>query len=577
MKALLIYPPFVMHYRPYPSLPALGAFLRERGYQVELRDENMEFLNYYVQPSHFKRICQTLQGYQDKLHKMEFSAYAAEIGNGLDTLFKNEQLSDAAMDDLALSVTTLRDPMLNSNRFNLLHAQDTLCSAHTLLYRFICIEQLLKRTDQESFFEVRWETIKRELKADSEYRYYFKSMTVPKMITFSPDLIGISIAFDDQIIPAFILAHELRQTPQTKHAHITIGGTAVTILQEVIRKHPEVFSVIDSCVLYEGEDALAKLLEALRLGRGLDGVPNLMYMRDAKVITNPIEMIHDLNRLPTPDYDGLPLEKYFSPDLAPTLSTTRGCYWNKCSFCNNRFLNNNATYRMRAPEFIFEDFVTLRKKYNVKTISLWEEAAVPKCLKKLAERIKASEYDFTWFVEARLDKTFTEDFCRLLYEGGCRSITFGLESGNSRVQTLMNKGLNLEVCREVIRNCYRAKLQVYLMVMVGFPGERADEAMDTLHFLEDNRRYIHFAEVSHFVLRRYTPTYCNPERFGISFEHNDDLFAATGSLDYRVTNEGMKIEESLQLCKFIRQRVYNLGLRNRWDTTARKIYPAVGV
>ena len=180
-------------------------------------------------------------------------------------------------------------------------------------------------------------------------------------------------------------------------------------------------------------------------------------------------------------------------------------------------------------------------------------------------------------MEARLDKTFTEDFCRLLYEGGCRSITFGLESGNSRVQTLMNKGLNLEVCREVIRNCYRAKLQVYLMIMVGFPGERADEAMDTLHFLEDNRRYIHFAEVSHFVLRRYTPTYCNPERFGISFEHNDDLFAATGSLDYRVTNEGMKIEESLQLCKFIRQRVYNLGLRNRWDTTARKIYPAVGV
>lgn len=114
--------------------------------------------------------------------------------------------------------------------------------------------------------------------------------------------------------------------------------------------------------------------------------------------------------------------------------------------------------RMRAPERIFEDFVTLRKKYNVKKISLWEEAAVPKCLKNLADRIKESDYDFTWFVEARLDKTFTKDFCRLLYEGGCRSITFGLESGNSRVQQLMNKGLNLEVCREVIRNCSRAKL-----------------------------------------------------------------------------------------------------------------------
>jgi hypothetical protein len=472
------------------------------------------------------------------------------------------------MDDLELSATTLRDPELNTTMVKARRAQDRLYTAHTLLYRFICFERLWRNRDQESVYELRWETIQRELHADSEYRNYFKEIAVPKIVASSPDLIGISIAFDDQIIPAFILAHLLRHTHELKKVHITIGGTAVTILKDVIKKHREVFSIIDSCVLYEGEHALATLLENLRLPGGLDTVPNLMYEKDGRIVTNTTEMIKDLNLLPTPDYDGLPLEKYFSPDLAPTLSTTRGCYWNKCTFCNNRFLNNNTTYRMRAPERIFEDFVTLRKKYNVKKISLWEEAAVPKCLKNLADRIKESDHDFTWFVEARLDKTFTKDFCRLLYEGGCRSITFGLESGNSRVQQLMNKGLNLEVCREVIRNCSRAKLQVCLMLMVGFPGEIADEAMDTLRFLEENRRYIHFAEVSHFLLRRHTETYCHPERFGICFQDNDDMFSATGTLNYRLSNKGMKPAESLQFCNLIRQRLFELGLRNRWGNVA---------
>jgi len=568
MNALLIYPPFVMHYRPYSSLPALAAFLRERGYQVELRDENIEFLNYYVQPAHLKSIYRKLQGYKEQFCKMEDISHAAEIRNYLDTIFKNEPLSNADLDDLAPSATTLRDPALSTNKVKARKAQDRLYAAHTLLYRFICFEQLLRRRDQESLYEVRWETIQRELGANSEYHKYFKEIAVPAIAASSPDLIGISIAFDDQIIPAFILAHELRHIHGLKKVHITIGGTAVTLLQEVIKKHGEIFSIIDSCILYEGEHALATLLENLRLPGGLDTVPNLMYEKDGRIVTNTIEIIKDLNLLPTPDYDGLPLEKYFSPDLAPTLSTTRGCYWNKCTFCNNRFLNNNTTYRMRAPERIFEDLVTLRKKYNVKTISLWEEAAVPKCLKNLAERIKESEYDFTWFVEARLDKTFTEDFCRVLYEGGCRSITFGLESGNSRVQQLMNKGLNLEVCREVIRNCARAKLQVCLMLMVGFPGEMADEAMDTLRFLEENRRYIHFAEVSHFLLRRHTETYCHPEQFGICFQDNEDLFSATGSLKYKVNNKGMKPSESLQLCNFIRQRLFELGLRNRWAQVA---------
>ena len=32
-------------------------------------------------------------------------------------------------------------------------------------------------------------------------------------------------------------------------------------------------------------------------------------------------------------YDGLPLEKYFSPEVVLPAFSSRGCYWRRCTFC----------------------------------------------------------------------------------------------------------------------------------------------------------------------------------------------------------------------------------------------------
>ena len=39
--------------------------------------------------------------------------------------------------------------------------------------------------------------------------------------------------------------------------------------------------------------------------------------------------------LPLPDFDGLPLDRYFVPERIIPYLATRGCYWGRCTFCDH--------------------------------------------------------------------------------------------------------------------------------------------------------------------------------------------------------------------------------------------------
>jgi hypothetical protein len=559
MKTVLIFPPYLVSYQPYSSLPTLGAYLRSHSYPVDLLDENIEFINYHMEPSYFQNIYQnTLKIKKHLQQKTAHTKHELLVISYIDN-YLNASHFTSVVNDIHTSLEILRNRKLIADEFKASKARDVVFKAQNLIHHYIRLTQIMRRESEELTFNLQWDDISSEVRAENDYKEYFQKISIPKIVACKPDVVGISIVFEDQLIPAFILAQAIKHTPALGTTHITFGGPVITILQDVIKKHTGLFSLIDSCVLYEGEQALLHLLENLRLGRGLDEVPNLMYVKNGHIVRNEIKMITDLDSLPTPDFDGLPLDKYCSPSLVPILKPTRGCYWNKCTFCNNKYLNNYTTYRMRSPERLFEDFINLSHKYSTNEFTIWDEAAVPKCLKRLAELITKSNYSFKWFAEARFDKIYTEDFLKSLYQGGCRAMIFGLESGNRRIQQLMNKGYDLEICKRILRNCRRAKIRVHLTLMMGFPTETPQEVLDTINYVAENNRYICHAGVSHFTLKKYTETYDHPENFGISYNKNHLSFSSTGDLNYGINNNGMTFEESMLMYKFMRQRLPELG------------------
>ena len=130
------------------------------------------------------------------------------------------------------------------------------------------------------------------------------------------------------------------------------------------------FQYFDSAVVYEGETAFVQLVSAVGAKRSLAEVPNTIYKDETGVHTSPTSYAEDLATLPPPDFDGLPLEKYFVPTRILPYLATRGCYWGRCEFCDHGE-GYTAGYRSKKIQDILADIQFLRDKYGTQALSLY--------------------------------------------------------------------------------------------------------------------------------------------------------------------------------------------------------------
>ncbi len=96
---------------------------------------------------------------------------------------------------------------------------------------------------------------------------------------------------------------------------------------------------IDAIVVGEGEVTFVELVKELGKAQpSLHGIDGLVFWDGEKMVRNPARaLVHDLDALPLPAYDMMPMELYgksrylFSPG-GTTIHHSRGCV-SKCSFC----------------------------------------------------------------------------------------------------------------------------------------------------------------------------------------------------------------------------------------------------
>ena len=63
------------------------------------------------------------------------------------------------------------------------------------------------------------------------------------------------------MLAGMTLAHLIKQSGLG--CHVTVGGPHITMLREQLPKAPALFKLIDSAVLFEGEEPLLRLAETL--------------------------------------------------------------------------------------------------------------------------------------------------------------------------------------------------------------------------------------------------------------------------------------------------------------------------
>jgi hypothetical protein len=140
---------------------------------------------------------------------------------------------------------------------------------------------------------------------------------------------------------------------------------------------------------------------------------------------------------------------------------------------------------------------------------------IPATAQRLAKAVRESNATWRWACDMRPEPFLTPERCRQLAKGGVLSFALGIESGSNRVLRLINKGISRSDMRSTVENLAKAGVAVEWMCFTHFPTETYPEAIETLHFLQENQEHIALFTCGDFSLTHGSRVACRPKNYGI--------------------------------------------------------------
>ena len=305
--------------------------------------------------------------------------------------------------------------------------------------------------------------------------------------SFNPDVVAITMT-----TPAY--EHVVHVADITKDLNkkisVIVGGPHPTALPEETLTEKS----IDFAIIGEGEITLLELLEYIeRSDTSYAQIKGLAYKDASGEIkkNEKRELIQNLDSLPFPAKDILPVNNYYLPatkritgGVSTNMVTSRGCPFN-CTFCMAKTVWGRQT-RFRSIKNVVDEIEDVIKKYNVMDFTFHDEffTANRSRVLEFCNEIKKRKINIKWFCQARCG-TVDEEMLKIMKDTGCEKIGFGFESGDEGVLKLMQKSNNLAKAKESADLCKRVGIKVVGAFIIGYPGETKETIKKTIKFAKE--------------------------------------------------------------------------------------------
>jgi hypothetical protein len=514
-RTALIHPPVTDPTSPYHSLVYLDSYARAAGYPAaDVIDANIEAFHYTYSPRGVAWLAEGLAhpaDYGDHIDPAEVRAHLLRVG-------------EPDPDGVRQAVDTLRDPGLFYRYERYSRAVDAVIAWMN------CVGGIGFPGQFRSGFEAR---LPRRMEVGSiaaltdpaalailsrPFQPYYEDVLLPRLVAGGYRIIGVNITYTWQLPFALWLIRLVRTA--IPDAFLMAGGTEVSDVWKYARKRDmafRVFADLDAIVVGEGESAYTTILDRVAAGRPPGGHPNVVaHPRYGERREISALRYEPLRELPTPDFTGLPWELYLSPERFVYYSPTRGCYWNKCTFCDYGLNTDGPTspWRQDTVDTMIRDITALSR--SVRFLYFSVDVLAPATILRFAERVVETGLDIRWGAEIRLERYWSTQRCELLRRSGCVAISVGFESGSQRILDLIDKGTKPEQVKQTMQAMTKAGIGVQVMGFTGFPTETRDEAQESIDFLTENADLWTFGGLGDFVLTSGAIVAKQPERFGVT-------------------------------------------------------------
>ena len=256
-----------------------------------------------------------------------------------------------------------------------------------------------------------------------------------------------------------------------ENVFVILGGIHVSFMPYSALKH----EFVDAVCIGEGEYTLLEAVERLDRGKSLEGVRGLMYKEDGRIIDNGRrDFIKNLDELPFPAYDLLPLEKYSilgqKLEHFPLMSS-RGCPFG-CRYCaSSRFMGR--MFRARSAENVADEIEWLNDKFGAKYVAFGDDTFTlsKKRVLEFCREIRERGLDVEWSCSSRVD-TIDGETIREMKRAGCNCIYYGVESANTQIlNNFYRKRIKLEQAVDAVKKTKENEILTVCSFIIGAPME----------------------------------------------------------------------------------------------------------
>jgi radical SAM superfamily enzyme YgiQ (UPF0313 family) len=302
----------------------------------------------------------------------------------------------------------------------------------------------------------------------------------------NPDIVGISSLFTAYYKASLQVAYCVKECTS---ATVIMGGSHASAVPESLLKD----SSVDFVIRGEGEIPLVELLKLL-IGNSdpdlidLARVSSLGYKSKGKLKFNPIESHPDINRLPLPNLDDLPLKSYqYSGRPLVFVITSRSCP-HHCSFCSVHTTFGDS-YRKRSVEGIFSE-IRYRIDQGYRAIDFEDDNLTLRKseMKELCRRIANESFPETVEFLAMNGisyQSLDRELLELMKIAGFKKLNLSLVSSDQNTLFAAKRPHKINKFREIVRIAHELGFVITAYQILGFPGETLQSMIQTLCFLSE--------------------------------------------------------------------------------------------
>jgi anaerobic magnesium-protoporphyrin IX monomethyl ester cyclase len=196
----------------------------------------------------------------------------------------------------------------------------------------------------------------------------------------------------------------------------------------------------------------------------------------------------ELDDVPYPDYSDFPWQAY--PNRIVPIITGRGCGWGACMFCSDVTSTAGRTFRSRSAANVLGELAFHHQRFSASRFVFTDlklNSHLP-MWRSLIDGVQQAAPGARWIgavhANAGGENGLSEFDLRQAARSGCTRLTTGLETGSQRMADTMKKGTSLESISAFLHSAAAAGISNRCTMMLGHPGETADDVHASADFLQ---------------------------------------------------------------------------------------------